>query len=144
MAGRKKKLSEKDVLASLEKTHGLISLAALDLGVAYNTLASFIRQSEGARALIESNQVRRVDAAEYKLDAAIERGEPWAVALVLKGSRAGKSRGYWDSVAIGGDPDNPIVIKNEISDEERLERMKELAVKIASEVGKQDPPDLGK
>ncbi len=42
--------------------------------------------------VVEEFRERRVDRAEYKLDDALEDGQPWAIALVLK--TIGKDRGY--------------------------------------------------
>jgi hypothetical protein len=100
---RPKKLKESEVVEALKQSHGLKSGAAEILGVAYNTLDAYARASEAAKDVIEFWRIRRVDRAEYKLDEAIERAEPWAVALVLKGSKAGKDRGYGDRVDVTSD-----------------------------------------
>jgi hypothetical protein len=111
---RPKKLREIEVIEALKQSHGLKSGAAEILGVAYNTLDSYARESEAAKEVIEFWRIRRVDRAEYKLDEAIERAEPWAVALVLKGSKAGKERGYGERVDVTSD-DKPIGWKEFIS-----------------------------
>lgn len=84
---RPKKLKVEEVVEALKQSHGLKTGAAEILGVAYNTLDTYSRESDEAQAIIEHYRIRRKDRAEYKLDEAIERGESWAVMFTLKGAR---------------------------------------------------------
>ena len=97
---RPNKLKIEEVTEALKLSHGLKSGAAEILGVAYNTLDRYIGRSQAAQDIIDFWRIRRVDRAEYKLDEAIEKAEPWAVALVLKGSKTGKERGYGDRMDV--------------------------------------------
>lgn len=112
MAGRKPKLTKEQVIEALKQSHGLKSGAAEILQVSYNTVDRYVAKHKQAQEIIDHWRIRRVDRAEYKLDEAIERAEPWAVALVLKGSKAGKDRGYGDRVDVTTDdkPVNEIVM----------------------------------
>lgn len=100
MAGRKKKLKVEQVIEALRQSHGLKTGAAEILGVSFPTIERYIADSEEAQEVIDFWRNRRVDRAEYKLDEAIERGENWALALVLKDSKRGKERGYGNSVDV--------------------------------------------
>lgn len=100
MAGRKKKLKTSEVIEALRNSHGLKTGAAEILGVSFPTIERYIADSIEAQEVIDHWKNRRVDRAEYKLDEAMERGEAWALALVLKDSKRGKERGYGNSVDI--------------------------------------------
>ena len=109
---RPKKLKEAEIVEALRQSHGLKTGAAEILGVAYNTIDRYIADSAEAQEVIEHWRHRRVDRAEYKLDDAIERGEPWALALILKDSKRGKERGYGNSLDVtsGGEKIEPITV----------------------------------
>lgn len=96
----KKKLKPQEVIDALKQSHGLKTGAAEILGVSFPTIERYIAESKEAQEVIEHWRIRRVDRAEYKLDDAIERGEPWALALMLKDSKRGKERGYGNSVDV--------------------------------------------
>ncbi len=100
MAGRKKKLTKQQVIDALSRSHGLKTGAAEILGVSFPTIERYIIDSKDAQDIISFWRDRRVDRAEYKLDDAVERGENWAIALVLKDSKRGKERGYGNSVDV--------------------------------------------
>lgn len=99
-AGRKPKITKEQLLEALKNSHGLKTGAAELLGVAYNTIDRHVAKSEEAQEIIDHYRIRRTDRAEYKLDEAIERGEAWAVALVLKDHRGGRDRGYGNSLDV--------------------------------------------
>jgi hypothetical protein len=103
---RPKKLKPEEVVEALKQSHGLKTGAAEILGVAYNTLDAYSRESDEAQAIVNHYRIRRKDRAEYKLDEAIERGESWAVMFTLKNA---KDREYSDKIDItsGGEPLKP-------------------------------------
>ena len=94
---RPKKLKTEEVIEALKQSHGLKTGAAEILGVAYNTVDSYIADSEEAQAIVNHYRVRRKDRAEYKLDEAIERGESWSIMFTLKNA---KDREYSDRVSL--------------------------------------------
>lgn len=97
---RPKKLKPFEVVEALKQSHGLKTGAAEILGVSFPTIERYIADSEEAREIIEFWRIRRIDRSEYKLDEAIERGEGWAIAMTLKGHKAGRERGYGDTVEV--------------------------------------------
>jgi hypothetical protein len=106
---RPKKLKPEEVVEALKQSHGLKTGAAEILGVAYNTVDTYIADSDEAQAIVNHYRVRRKDRAEYKLDEAIERGESWAVMFTLKNA---KDREYSDRVAVeNGDKPFKIVVE---------------------------------
>ena len=98
--GRKKKFTPEEVVDALRKTHGLKTGACELLACNFDTLQRYIAESPEAQEVVSFWRKRRVDRAEYKLDEAIERGEPWAISMVLKGHKDGRLRGYGDSAII--------------------------------------------
>ena len=96
----KKKLKEEQVIEALKQSHGLKTGAAELLGVSFPTIERYIADSTAAQEIIAHWKNRRIDRAEYKLDEAIERGEGWAIAMTLKGHKAGRERGYGESVDV--------------------------------------------
>jgi hypothetical protein len=105
---RPKKLKEIEVVEALRQSHGLKTGAAEILGVAYNTLDAYARESETARETIEHWRIRRKDRAEYKLDEAIERGESWAIMFTLKNA---KDKEYSDRVDVSQSGITKVVIE---------------------------------
>lgn len=96
-AGRKKKLTNEQVLKALQQSHGLKTGAAELLGVAFQTIENYIQADEELKGEVIRWRHRRKDRAEYKLDEAIERGEPWSVMFTLKNA---KDREYSDRVDV--------------------------------------------
>jgi hypothetical protein len=94
MAGRKPKLTQEQVVDALKQAHGLKSVAAGILDVAYNTIDRYVAKSARAQEVIDFWRIKRTERAMFKLDEAIERGDAWAIALQLKDNRDGRERGY--------------------------------------------------
>jgi hypothetical protein len=105
---RPKKLKEIEVVEALRQSHGLKTGAAEILGVAYNTLDAYTRESAEAQATIEHWRLRRKDRAEYKLDEAIERGESWAIMFTLKNAR---DKEYSDRVDLNNNGQVKVIIE---------------------------------
>ena len=93
--GRKKKLTEEQVVNALRQAHGLKTGAAELLAVKFDTLEKYIQVSAEAQEIVDHWRKRRKDRAEFKLDEAIERGESWAIMFCLKNA---KDREYSDRV----------------------------------------------
>ena len=93
--GRKKKLTEEQVVNALRQAHGLKTGAAELLAVKFDTLEKYIHESAEAQEIVDHWRKRRKDRAEFKLDEAIERGESWAIMFCLKNA---KDREYSDRV----------------------------------------------
>ena len=89
---RPKRFKKQEVVDALVKAHGLKTVAAELLGADVHTIDRYCDEHPECQAVVDHWKKRRVDRAEYKLDEAIERGEAWAIALVLK--TTGKERGY--------------------------------------------------
>lgn len=97
------------VLKAIEEARGFKTRAADLLSVKYDTLQKFLveHRSEVDPVLTYWHE-RRIDRAELGLDVAIEKGEPWAIGLVLKSAR---SRQYGDRVTLEGDEAKPLTVR---------------------------------
>jgi hypothetical protein len=89
-----RKYSLPDVMTALRTRHGLVSLAAGDIGCSRATLYNYIQEFPEVAAIIADERERLIDLAEDALYRHVEEGAPWAVALVLK--TLGRHRGYGD------------------------------------------------
>lgn len=89
-----------DIIAALERTHGMIYLAAKELGCNPSTIYRRADKDKKVQAVIDSYRGQLVDKAELKLEQAVMNGEPWAVTLTLK--TLGKNRGYVERQEVTG------------------------------------------
>jgi len=95
----KTKITEAQLLEAIKATGGKTTGICEMLNINRSTLARYAKSAKIAEA-IEFAHTRLIDRAEYKLGEAVERGESWAVQLVLKDSKRGKERGYGNSVDV--------------------------------------------
>ena len=98
MAGSKQRYTREQVVAALEKTKGMVYLAAKVLGCSYVTVYNYAKRYKSVQQAIDANRGEVIDAAELKLYNAILAGEHWAVAFALK--TIGKHRGYVEKQAV--------------------------------------------
>lgn len=108
--GPHEKFTVPQIEAALRATHGQITLAADNLGCAYNTVRRYVDKSPTLQGIIVHYRERRVDTAELKLENAINNGEPWAITLTLK--TVGKDRGYTERHEHTGPDGGPIKTEN--------------------------------
>jgi DNA-binding transcriptional MerR regulator len=93
---RQREFTEAQLLAALDKSRGLLKPAATALGCSLRTVHRYCDRYPSLREHIEDLREARVDLAELKLEEAIGRGEPWAIALTLK--TLGRKRGYTERI----------------------------------------------
>lgn len=105
----KNQYTANQVADALTKARGLISAAAEDLGCTPQTVRNYIEKYVTVQQALQDARERTVDRAELKMMVAIENGEPWAVALVLK--TLGKGRGYVERVETTGKDGGPVAIE---------------------------------
>jgi len=108
------------MIEAIRKSNGLIYVAAHNIGCDPGTIYDRAKKVARLRQAIDDCRGKVIDQAENKLFNAIEHGEPWAIALVLR--TLGKHRGYtekseieysWREQAIK-DGVNPDVVINEL------------------------------
>ena len=88
LMARPLKFTKAQVSEALEKSRGLRSVAAAQLGCSYTTLASYINRYPDLVEIIEVADVSRYERALSKLDERIDAGDPWAVQTMLRHSEA--------------------------------------------------------
>lgn len=86
------KFTAQQVADALRATKGLISLAAKRLECDPGTVRNYAARYASVQAAMREERAAFVDVAEAKLMQAVQNGEAWAIALVLK--TLGKERGY--------------------------------------------------
>ncbi len=89
---RQQKYPTELIVDALLANNGLIAAAARQLGCSHETIRKRARQVKAVQRAISDGRNRLLDMTEEKLVAAIDKGEPWAISLVLK--TLGKDRGY--------------------------------------------------
>ena len=88
----KNRFKATEVIEALHKTRGTVTIAADLLQCDDTTVRNYMRRYKTVRDVVEHYNEKMVDVAELKFWAAIEHGDPWAVAMALK--TKGKNRGY--------------------------------------------------
>lgn len=88
------------VVEALHKSRGAKTTAAEALGCTDETVNNYEKRYLSVRQVIAHYRERRIDVAESKLDAALDKGEAWAVMFTLK--TQGKSRGYVERQEVSG------------------------------------------
>jgi hypothetical protein len=82
------------VIEALRLHHGLLALAADELGCSRTTLYAYVERFPAVAEVLADERERLVDLAEQGLYYHLEEKSPWAIALALK--TLGRERGYGD------------------------------------------------
>ena len=98
-----------DILSALEKTHGMVYLAAESLGCSPMTIYRRAEKNKKVQDVIDTQRGKLIDKAELKLEQAVMNGEPWAVTLTLKS--LGKNRGYVERQEVTGKDGEGVTLK---------------------------------
>ena len=128
-----RRYTTEEIVAALKKHNGLVSVAARALKCAPQTISIRAKKESEIRAAIEESRESLVDLAEQKLRAALNKGQPWAISLVLK--TLGKERGYVERSELTGKNGTPIATKYDLSklNDEQLKQLEELVEKTVDD-----------
>ena len=102
------RLTEAQIADALEKSAGIMSVAAERLGVDRSTICRRAQKSQRLRNVIDAATERTMDVAEAALLRAVQKGEAWAVCFFLKCKA--KQRGYSERTEITGPAGKPIEV----------------------------------
>lgn len=91
---------------TLVKYRGNMSATGRALRVSRQAVRERVEASEDLKFLVVELREARVDNAEDKLDKAVSKGEPWAIALTLR--TLGKGRGYVERNETSGPDGGPV------------------------------------
>jgi len=118
----------KQIIKALQKTHGMIYLAAEALGCEPKTVYNHINKNPTVKAALDNENEKMLDASELQLYSAVMDRNSWAVKYHL--STKGKSRGYVERIQVAGDAGNPVVIARAMTPEQRSAKRNELLAKL--------------
>jgi len=104
-------VSNAEMVAALQEAHGLVLVAATRLGCSTDTIYRRADRFASVRNALQSARDEIIDLAEAKLYQAVQAGEPWAIALVLR--TLGRKRGYVERQEITGANGQPLEIRLE-------------------------------
>ena len=107
------------VIAAIQDTHGLLSLAARRLGCRDDTIRAYAKRHITVAAALREERERMKDIAEGSLFKQVILGEGWAVKYYL--STQAKDRGYVERYEHSGPQGGPIPIEHMLR--ERLARL---------------------
>ena len=93
-----KKYTQEEIIAALQESGGMISAASRALGCTPKTIYNYARDNEEIQAALDYHREVILDLAEQKVTAAVKKGDPWAVKLVL--TTLGIKRGYGQSITL--------------------------------------------
>lgn len=107
----KVRYTDKQIAAVLNKTRGMVYIAAASLGWTPKSLYRRLEKSPMLREVVESARGKLIDEAEVALEDAVLRSEAWAVCFTLK--TIGKHRGYVERTEqeISGPDGGAVLIK---------------------------------
>jgi len=99
MAARERYTAQ-EVAAALHATKGTAYLAAKQLGCTHDTVLNYCKRYPSVQAANDAERGVMVDEAELRLWAAVQAGQPWAIAFTLR--TLGRHRGYVEHVENSG------------------------------------------
>jgi acyl-CoA reductase-like NAD-dependent aldehyde dehydrogenase len=105
------RLTVAKIKEAIANADGVIAEAARALGVSRMTIYRRIEESDDLREAVEAAREELTDIAERELGKAIRAGNLTAIIFHLKGSPAGRRRGYSERVEMTGPNGGAIVIK---------------------------------
>lgn len=114
-AGGNGRYTCEQVIAALQKTRGMVYLAAKELGCSHVTVYNYINRHPTIAAAKEAEEGKMGDATELKLYHAIMNDEHWAIAFYL--STKAKNRGYTKRQEITGAEGKALTIRVVYEDE---------------------------
>lgn len=124
------------MIEAAREEHGMVYLVAERLRCSHVTVYNYQKRHPSVREAFELERNRMVDVAEQKLYEAIQRGESWAIALMLK--TKGKDRGYVERQETTG-KDGDAIAYNEVTESAR-EKLKQKMASMALRYA-QDAPN---
>lgn len=100
---KKQKLRLSTIKRRIIEFRGNVCRIADSFGRDRQTIYNYIKRYPQLEPLLAEAREIRLDRAEGSLDDAVDRGEGWAVALILK--TIGKKRGYGETLGVTGGVD---------------------------------------
>lgn len=111
------KYNPAEMVKALEKSAGMISVAARSLGCSRQTIYSYADKYPEVKRAIDEARTVMLDDAEHQLAIAVQRGDPWAIKFALK-TLGTHGRGYVQRREITGANGEEIRISLHYANEE--------------------------
>lgn len=108
MAGTKK-YTAKEMVSAIKASNGMVTKAASLLGCSPNTIYAYAQKYPSVKEALDYHREIILDLAETRLLKAVERGDVWAVKLVLQ--TLGTKRGYVEKIEHGTTDGQPLPIR---------------------------------
>jgi hypothetical protein len=96
--GSQPKFTAAQMIKAVEKTKGMVYIAAKALGCSPATVYNYAKRYKSVQVAIDNERGKFLDHTELALYDAIEDGQGWAIAFALK--TLGKNRGYTEKQLI--------------------------------------------
>jgi hypothetical protein len=101
--------TKQQIIAALDKTGGMVYMAAEVLGCTHNTILNWIKRSPDVAAVQDKWRGKLLDFAERKLYDKVSDGDNWAIGFAL--GKLGHGRGYKDKQEVDVKGDVTVEIK---------------------------------
>lgn len=103
------KLNKRKVIDALRKHHGVVAVAAEELGSSRQTVYNYVNQNEDVRQALHDAREEAKDFVEGKMFKQIEKGNPTMIIFYLK--TQAKDRGYIERTEHAGPDNGPIKVR---------------------------------
>lgn len=103
------------VIQALQRTKGMVYLAAEALGCSAPTVYNYINRHPTVKAAFEAESGKILDIGEMKLYESVLNGEAWGITLLLK--TKGKDRGYVERKELGNEDGKEFIIRVKYADD---------------------------
>lgn len=87
-----KALKNEEIIEAIKKCRGLTYIIANALGVSHSGISAKIAADPELSGVLKEQRGRALDMAEAKLMQAVDKGEQWAITMILR--TLGRERGY--------------------------------------------------
>ena len=87
-----KSLKNEEIIEAIKKCRGLTYIVANALGVSHTGITARIANDPILSEVLREQRGRTLDMAEAKLMQAVDKGEQWAITMILR--TLGRERGY--------------------------------------------------
>jgi hypothetical protein len=87
-----KALKNEEIIEAIKKCRGLTYIIANALGVSHSGISAKIAADPELSSVLREQRGRALDMAEAKLMQAVDKGEQWAITMILR--TLGRERGY--------------------------------------------------
>jgi hypothetical protein len=119
-----KNLTNAEIIEAITKCRGLLYLASNVLSVNYQTLAERVNNDPELQDAVKDQRGKTLDMAEAKLMQAVDKGEQWAITMLLR--TLGRERGFVERQEVS----NVTTVRLQIVEEIVDSNQKQIAVTV--------------